>query len=129
MIDMDWDALLPAPPKAVAAVTPAKTPEAPEVADYGGETAAREREGDNRRRCRECVNLGERGVCLAAYRREIVASRSYTPIRDILRRCEGFAPMPDDPDQRHGRDRWPGLIDGKPGRIESTATDASTTGG
>ena len=72
--------------------------------------AAREREGDDRRRCVECGNLGERGVCIAAQRREIVASRGYTPMRDILRRCEGFMPLPSDPDQRHGRTKWVCLL-------------------
>lgn len=78
----------------------------PPVAVIDADIAAREREGDDRRRCGECGNLGERGVCLAAQRREIVAARGYTPMRDILRRCEGFAPLPNDPDQRHGRAKW-----------------------
>lgn len=104
---IDWDALLP--------------PKPPEPAE-GGTTcptlpatnpgiAARELEGDNRRRCTECDNLNERGICRAAERGEIVASRSYTPIRDILRRCEGFAPLPNDPDQTPGRIKWAWLRD------------------
>ena len=48
--------------------------------------------------------------CQAAKRGEIVASRNYEPIRDLPRRCEGYAPGADDPDRRHGRERWPGLI-------------------
>ena len=107
---IDWDAMLP--PKAT---------EPAEMAGAGGtaggheqpaadpDITARERDGDDRRRCAECGNLGERGGCLAAQRGKIVASRSYTPIRDLLRRCEAFAPLPTDPDQRPGRDRWPGL--------------------
>ena len=65
---------------------------------------------DDRRRCDQCANLTGRGLCLAAGRGEIVASRTYEPIRDLLRRCEGYAPGTDDPDRRHGRERWPGLI-------------------
>ena len=113
---VDWDALLPA-----------KSPEPAEKVGAGGTAesgancsilpatdpgiAAREREGDNRRRCTECGNLGERGICLAAARGQIVASRSYTPIRDLLRRCEGFAPLPTDPDQTPGQVKWAWLRD------------------
>jgi hypothetical protein len=64
---------------------------------------------DDRRTCTQCANLVGRR-CLAAKRGEIVASRSYEPIRDILKRCEGYTPGTDDPDRRHGRERWPGLI-------------------
>jgi hypothetical protein len=64
---------------------------------------------DDRRRCGQCANLTGRGLCLAARRAEIVASRNYEPVRDIPRRCEGYAPGPDDPDRRPGRERWPGL--------------------
>lgn len=108
---IDWDALLP------AKAAPNGTESAPEprrettepVTD--ADLLARQQSGDDRRRCTECGNLGERGLCLAAYRGEIVASRSYAPVRDILRRCEGFAPLPTDPDQRHGRDKWGWLIE------------------
>lgn len=62
------------------------------------------------RRCEQCANLTGRGLCLAARRGEIVASRNYEPIRDLPRRCEGYSPGPDDPDRRPGRERWPGLI-------------------
>ena len=68
-----------------------------------------ERAGDNRRRCAECLNLASNGRCLAAARRELVASRTYAPAPDLLRRCECFKPLANDPDQRAGRDRWPGL--------------------
>lgn len=63
---------------------------------------------DDRRTCQQCANLmGER--CQAAKRGEIVAPRSYAPIRDIPRRCEGYAPKKGEPDQRSGKERWPGL--------------------
>ena len=66
-------------------------------------------EQDDRRSCNQCANLiGLR--CHAAWRGEFVASRNYEPIRDLPRRCEGYAPGADDPDRRLGRERWPGLI-------------------
>lgn len=64
---------------------------------------------DDRRTCDQCANLIARR-CQAAKRGEIVASRNYEPIRDLPRRCEGYAPGADDPDRRHGLERWPGLI-------------------
>ena len=64
---------------------------------------------DDRRTCDQCANLIARR-CQAAKRGEIVASRNYEPIRDLPRRCEGYAPGAGDPDRRHGRERWPGLI-------------------
>lgn len=48
---------------------------------------------EDRRTCRQCANLAGRR-CLAAWRGEIVANRDYEPVRDILRRCEGYAPSP-----------------------------------
>jgi hypothetical protein len=69
---------------------------------------------DDRRTCDQCANLIARR-CQAAKRGEIVASRNYEPIRDLPRRCEGYAPGADDPDRRHGRERWPGLTDTKGG--------------
>ena len=35
------------------------------------------------------------------------------PIRDLPRRCEGYAPGATDTDWRSGRERWPGLTDTK----------------
>jgi hypothetical protein len=64
---------------------------------------------DDRRTCNQCENLIAR-KCQAAKRGEIVASRDYEPIRDLPRRCEGYAPGVNDPDRRPGRERWPGLI-------------------
>jgi len=63
---------------------------------------------DDRRTCDQCANLIARR-CQAAKRGEIVASRNYEPIRDLPRRCEGYAPGADNTDKRHGRERWPGL--------------------
>jgi hypothetical protein len=39
----------------------------------------------------------------------VVAARGYTPNPEWLRRCEGYKPCKSDPDQRNGRDRWPGI--------------------
>lgn len=64
---------------------------------------------DDRRTCDQCANLIARR-CQAAKRGEIVANWNYEPIRDLPRRCEGYAPGAGDPDRRHGRERWPGLI-------------------
>jgi hypothetical protein len=65
---------------------------------------------DERRTCSQCANLKARR-CQAAQRGEIVASRDYEPIRDLPRRCEGYAPGADDTDRQPGRGRWPGLTD------------------
>jgi len=64
---------------------------------------------DDRRRCEQCANLTARGLCLAAQRGEINASRIHEPVRDLLQRCIGYMPKATDTDQRTGRERWPGL--------------------
>ncbi|MDP3512552.1 MAG: hypothetical protein Q8S20_07365 [Sulfuritalea sp.] len=61
------------------------------------------------RTCELCGNLTEAGRCSAAARREIVAMPSYQPIRNMPKRCEAYMPPADDPDQRPGAERWPGL--------------------
>lgn len=59
---------------------------------------------DERRTCRQCRNLSRDGWCLAAWRGELYGvSREFEPIDDMLQRCPGYAPGPDDPDQREGR--------------------------
>lgn len=65
---------------------------------------------DDRRHCDQCANLTERGLCLAARRGEINATRIHTPVRDLPQRCVGYLPKASDMDQRPGRERWPGLI-------------------
>jgi hypothetical protein len=65
---------------------------------------------DDRRRCDQCANLTERGLCLAARRGEINATRIHEPVRDLPQRCVGYMPKAADTDQRPGRERWPGLI-------------------
>ena len=63
---------------------------------------------DDRRHCAECRNLSA-DRCLAAWRGEILAGNHYKPIDDLPRRCNGYAPKANDPDQRTGAERWPGL--------------------
>ncbi|SFC62205.1 hypothetical protein [Collimonas sp. OK412] len=59
---------------------------------------------DERRTCMECRNLSSDGRCLAAWRGELYGvSRDHEPVKDILQRCSGYAPGPDDTDQREDR--------------------------
>jgi hypothetical protein len=68
------------------------------------------READDRQTCRHCSNLTAGGRCLAAVRGELPGvAKSYSPALSLLRRCERFHPLPGDPDQRMGAQRWPGL--------------------
>ena len=64
---------------------------------------------DDRRHCDQCTNFTVTGRCLAAKRGELPVLPSYEPVQDLPRRCVGYMPKPDDPDQRSGRQRWPGL--------------------
>ncbi len=68
---------------------------------------------DDRRTCKQCANLVAR-KCLAAQRGEIAASRNYEPITYLLQRCVGYSPRPEEPDRRHGSERWRGLNDSQP---------------
>lgn len=63
---------------------------------------------DDRRHCSQCANLSA-GRCLAAWRGEIKAAKLYRPLDDLPRRCEGYIPKANDPDQRTGTQRWPTL--------------------
>ena len=68
------------------------------------------RAGDDRRYCPECGCYQERRCTIAKPGGLVSAARGYMPVPDMLRRCEGFAPLPEDPDQRPGADRWPWLL-------------------
>ena len=63
---------------------------------------------DDRRRCRQCLNL--RGdVCSIAKPGGLVsANRGYRPV-NLPMRCAGYSPTAGDKDQRAGAERWPGL--------------------
>ena len=66
---------------------------------------------DDRIRCTDCSWLSLNGICRAAgpKHKPVAANRGYQPVRDLPRRCEGFSPYGDNPDQRRGFERWPGL--------------------
>jgi len=56
----------------------------------------------------QCENLsGNR--CLAAARGELDGVRNQHPFDKLPRRCVAYVPLPDDPDQRPGFERWRGL--------------------
>ena len=68
------------------------------------------------RACVDCANFTASGRCLAAWRGEslgagIATSRTWTPaVPDRPQRCGAYAPGPNDPDRRAGRERWPWLF-------------------
>ena len=109
----------PATPKTIkgetsALIDPEAWEERAAIAEFDGGFSRDEAEQlawreDDRRRCEQCKNLTGRH-CQAAKRGEIVASRNYEPIPDMLKRCEGYAPGTQDLDRRHGRERWTWLI-------------------
>jgi hypothetical protein len=72
---------------------------------------------DDRRRCGQCRNLNDRGQCLAAFRGQPLGfsvPRVYHPIATLPQHCAGYAPFPDDPDQRSGYERWPRMRTARP---------------
>lgn len=68
------------------------------------------------RACVDCANFTASGRCLAAWRGEsfgagIATSRTWTPaMPERPQRCGAYAPGPNDPDWRAGRERWPWLF-------------------
>lgn len=60
---------------------------------------------DDRRCCNQCANLTQRGLCLAAWRGEINASRNYEPICDLLMRCGCYEPKASHYGHQSGRER------------------------
>jgi len=70
---------------------------------------------DDRRKCSQCANLAPRDQrCLAADRGEKPwgYGPGYKPPYYVPQRCLSFRPLQDDPDQRSGSERWPGLAAG-----------------
>jgi hypothetical protein len=65
---------------------------------------------DDRRYCTECLNLTERGLCLAVRRGEMRRVSTWQPDQTRPWRCVGYAPGADDPDRRPGRERWPSML-------------------
>lgn len=68
------------------------------------------------RPCVDCASYTPSGRCLAAWRGEsfgagIATSRTWTPaLPERPQRCGAYAPGPNDPDRRTGRERWPMLL-------------------
>lgn len=65
---------------------------------------------DDRRRCTHCLQLRGRVCTIARPGGLVSASENYTPRRDTPHRCPGYQPKANDPDQRSGEKRWPGLL-------------------
>lgn len=68
------------------------------------------------RTCNQCRNFTPSGRCMAAARREsfgvgVYVNPRYRPDPGVPQRCGPFVPLPGDPDQRTGADRWPFLYD------------------
>ena len=100
-------------PVAANLANPAKAPVTPASAavHIDAQPANTVYDGDDRIHCTDCSWLSMSGVCRAAgpKHKPVVANRGYQPVRDLPRRCEGFAPYANNPDQRRGFERWPGL--------------------
>ena len=99
-------------PVAANLANSAKAPVTPEsAAAHIDAQRANTADDDDRIHCTDCSWLSMSGVCRAAGPKgnPVVANRGYQPVRDLPRRCEGFAPYADNPDQRRGLERWPGL--------------------
>lgn len=100
-------------PVAANLANPAKAPVTPASAavHIDAQPANTVYDGDDRIYCSDCSWLSMSGVCRAAgpKHKPVVANRGYQPVRDLPRRCEGFAPYADNPDRRRGLERWPGL--------------------
>lgn len=84
------------------------------IAEFDGGLSRDEAEAlawqeDDRRRCRQCLNL--RGdVCSIAKPGGLVsANRGYRPV-NLPMRCAGYSPKAGDTNQRAGAVRWPGLV-------------------
>lgn len=62
--------------------------------------------------CSQCANYRQRVCTVARPERgaQVIANRGYRPDPNRLLRCEGYAPLATEPDQRTGAERWPGLL-------------------
>ena len=98
-------------PVAANLANPAKAPVTPTSEAARSNAQAANPLDDDRICCSDCSWLSMSGVCRAAApkHKSVVANRGYQPVRDLPRRCEGFAPYANNPDQRRGFERWPGL--------------------
>ena len=72
------------------------------------------------RRCADCLAFDSNtGVCRQAaqgadFGPGVALSRSYRPDPLQTVRCAAFLPLPNDPDQRTGAERWPFLVSRNP---------------
>lgn len=64
------------------------------------------------RTCSQCANYRQRVCTVARPERGalVIANRGYRPDPNRLLRCEGYAPLATESDQRTGAERWPGLL-------------------
>lgn len=91
---------------------PAKSDVAPEsTAARSDAQAANSIDHADRIRGTDCRWLAMSGVRRDAgpKHKPVVANRGCQPVRDLTRRCEGFAPDADNPDQRRGLEHRTGL--------------------
>lgn len=65
---------------------------------------------DDRRFCRQCLNLRGRTCAIAAPGTLVSANRGYQPMLKVLHRCAGYLPNACDHDQRRGDVRWSMII-------------------
>jgi hypothetical protein len=114
----DWIAAFPVPPIATTATTATQQDAEGALSQVSQQSQPIEppesqwpfREWEDLRPCLVCRNLSRSGRCLAAWRGDLRAARDYEPVMTAQpQRCYGYAPGPDDPDRRLGRDRWPWL--------------------
>ena len=63
---------------------------------------------DDRRRCRQCLNLKGEACSIAKPGGLVSASKGYRPAH-LPMRCAGYSPRAGDTDRRAGVVRWPGL--------------------
>lgn len=83
------------------------------IAEYDGGLIRADAEAlawreDDRRRCRQCLNLKGEACSIAKPGGLVSASKGYRPA-NLPMRCAGYSPSLWDKDQRAGADRWPGL--------------------
>jgi hypothetical protein len=83
------------------------------IAEYDGGLIRADAEAlpwreDDRRRCRQCLNLRGEACSIAKPGGLVSASKGYRPA-NLPMRCAGYSPSLWDKDQRAGADRWPGL--------------------
>lgn len=62
--------------------------------------------------CSQCAHYRQRVCAIARPKRGalVIANRGYRPDPNRLLRCEGYAPLATESDQRTGAERWPGLL-------------------